>query len=145
MPDRLDVVVTRVFDAPRKLVFAAWTTPEHLIRWFRPTGLTLTIEHMDFRVGGTYRFRYEGLGMDHPFDGVYREIVAPERLVFTANFPDLRGDQIVTTVTFADDGAKTKLEMRQQFPASMAGDPRVIGAPHGWAQTVDNLAAYLKT
>ena len=84
-----ELVVTRVIDAPRRLVFKAWTQPEHIARWWGPQGFTTIHCDMDIRVGGTYRFGMRSpQGTEHWKRGVYREIVEPERIVFTFAWED---------------------------------------------------------
>jgi uncharacterized protein YndB with AHSA1/START domain len=79
-----EVVITRVFDAPRGLVFKAWTDPKHMAQWWGPRGFTNPICELDARVGGAWRIVMRSpAGIEYPCGGVYREIVEPERLVFT--------------------------------------------------------------
>src|SRR5882672_3364987 len=110
------LILSRVFDAPRELIFRAWAEPAHLARWWGPHGFTLPVCTQDFRVGGAYRFCMRAPdGSDHWVWGVYREIVAPERLVFTWEREDeepLRARLCTTvTVTFATQGRKTQLTL----------------------------------
>jgi uncharacterized protein YndB with AHSA1/START domain len=101
-----EVVITRVFDAPRGLVFKAWTDPEHMARWWGPTGFTNTICELDARVGGAWRIVMRSpAGIEYPCGGVYREIVERERLVFTNIATDNEGNPVLdglTTVIFAE-------------------------------------------
>jgi len=125
-----ELVITRVIDAPRRLVFKAWTQPEHIARWWGPQGFATIHCEMDVRVGGTYRFGMRSpQGTDHWKRGVYREIVEPERIVFTFAWEDAdgnRGHQLLTTVTFAEQGTKTRLTLRQATFETSEGrdDPR---------------------
>ena len=104
------VVITRVFDAPRSLVFKAWTDPEHLMRWWGPHGFTISSCKMDLRAGGAWRICMRGPdGHEDRQQGVFREIVEPERLVFTYAFENEAGKpghQTIVTVTFTDLGPK---------------------------------------
>ena len=106
------VVITRVFDAPRTLVFQAWTEPKDLARWWGPHGFTNPMCEVDVKPGGTIRIVMRGPdGTDYPMRGVFREILQPERLVFTAVAEDANGHariEALTTVTFAEHGAGTK-------------------------------------
>src|ERR1700676_3113016 len=87
-----ELTITRVFDAPRELCFKAWTDPKHLANWWGPRGFTLPEHTMDFRLGGAYRFRMRPPeGRDVLWYGVYREIVPPERLVWTCSIDDADG------------------------------------------------------
>ena len=132
-----EMILTRVFDAPRELMWTLWTEPEHIRKWWGPKGFTLPGCEMDFRTGGAYRFVMRGPdGLDNPFHGVYREIVRNERIVFTAILDNLPGHELVTTVTFADEGGKTKLIVRQTTPPGVPG----LGQNQGWSETLERLA-----
>src|ERR1700674_3392033 len=140
-----EIVTSRVFDAPRALVFKAWLDPEHITRWWGPNGFTTTIHQMDVRPGGAWRFVMHGPdGVDYDNKIIYLEIVEPERLVY------LHGDegetgQFETTVTFEEQDGKTKLTMRALFPSAAERDHVVkeFGAIEGGEQTLDRLGAYL--
>jgi uncharacterized protein YndB with AHSA1/START domain len=138
------LVITRIFDAPRSLVFNAWTDPEHLVHWLGPQGFTGTIVKMDVRPGGAYRFHMRSPeGTDHWRRGVYREIVEPERLVFTSAWEDAEGKpghETLVTVTFADLGGKTKLTLRQAVFELVTSRDAHQG---GWNSSLDCLAEYL--
>ena len=136
-----ELVITRIFEAPRAVVFEAWTKPEHMVHWFGPNGFTLPVCEMDFRVGGKYRFCMRAShGNEHYSQGVYREIVPSERIVWTSTFEDTPGSEILTTVTFADHEGKTRLTVHQTF--SFESD-RTRGARQGWTETLEHLAAYV--
>ena len=106
----LELVISRVFEAPRSLVFKAWTQPEHLARWWGPKGFTLVACEMDVRPGGAWFRRMRSPeGAEYIKRGVYREIVAPERLVFTYVNEEADGSlgpETVVTVTFEEFGEK---------------------------------------
>jgi uncharacterized protein YndB with AHSA1/START domain len=136
----LELTITRIFDAPRALVFSAWTKPEHLMRWFAPNRFTVPSCEMDFRVGGKYRLCLRGLGRDHWVNGEYREIVPPERIVWTGTL-EHDGNEVLTTVTFAELGSKTRLTVHQTF--SIETDS-TRGAREGWTHTLEHLAEFLK-
>ena len=112
------LVLRRVFDAPRELVFEAWTRPEHLEQWWGPQGFTTVWHEMEVRPGGTYRFCMRSPdGTDYVKRGNYREIVPPERLVFTFAWEDsggAPGHELLVTLTFADHTGKTELTLRQE-------------------------------
>jgi uncharacterized protein YndB with AHSA1/START domain len=135
-------VTTRDFDAPRRLVFEAWTKSQHLIRWWGPRRFTLPTCEIDFHVGGAYRFVMRGPdGKDYSMKGIYREIVAPERIVFTAALDDEPPDrEIVTTVTFAEQEGKTRLTVKQTVPAS---ETKARGQKQGWTESLERLADHL--
>jgi uncharacterized protein YndB with AHSA1/START domain len=132
-----EVVITRVFDAPRSLVFKAWTEPEHMAKWFGPRGFTATVLQNDVRPGGLYHFHMRGPNYDDQWKGVYREVVVPERLVFT--WP--AGPESIVTVTFEDLAGKTKLTLRHGIFESVAARDN---HQRGWNGTLDCLADYLK-
>lgn len=139
------LVITRVFDAPRTLVFKAWIEPVHLAHWWGPRGFTSTILANDVRPGGAYRFHMRGPeGDDHWSQGVYREIVEPERLVMSWNWADANGQstspETLLTVTFEEYDGRTKLTLRQAvFESVTARDAHY----DGWTSSLDCLAAYL--
>lgn len=141
-----EVVISRVFDAPRALVFKAWTQPEHLVRWWGPHGAKVVHCEMDLRVGGGWHIQMTGAphgGVDRQ-RGVIREIVEPERLVFTYAFEDAngeRGHETIVTVTFADEGAKTRLNLHQAIFESVAVRDDHIW---GWGQALDDFADYVR-
>ncbi len=139
-----ELVITRVFDAPRTLVFKMWIEPEHMVRWWGPRGFTLPSWKMDFRPGGAFRLVMRGPDdTDRRLRGVYREIVEPERLTFTFAWEDEQGQlghETLVTITFAEDSAKTKLTLHQAVFDSVdqCGKHR-----EGWTQMLDRLALYL--
>jgi uncharacterized protein YndB with AHSA1/START domain len=134
-----DLVLTRTFAAPRRLVFEAWTKAEHVARWFTPRPLVTSACEIDFRPGGVFRVVMRmPSGLEHPFEGRFGEIVAPERLVFTGK---IHGEiDVETTVTFADEGERTTLSVRQTY--SRASDA-TRGAPEGWRATLDQLGEHV--
>ena len=145
-PAERELVITRVFDAPRPLVFKAWTQPEHLVRWWGPQGFTTPSCTMDVRPGGAFRLCMRSPeGTDHWLRGVYREIVEPERLVCTWAWEDAEGKpghETLLTVSFADHGGKTKLTLHQAVFESVTARDSHQG---GWTECLDRLAGYLAT
>lgn len=144
-----EIVVSRVFDAPRDLVFQVWSSHEHLAQWYGPNGFTITTHEMTFEPGGVWRFIMHGPdGRDYPNRVVFKEIVEPERLVY-AHDDDEEGVEAIsfnTTVTFDEAGAgKTKLTMRSVFSSKQEKDrvEALAGAVEGGFETVGRLAAYL--
>lgn len=136
--------VARVFDAPRDLVFKAWADPALLARWYGPRGYSATVDHMDFRVGGTFEMAFIGPdGVKLPFFGEYVEIVPGERIVFTSGFPGGPRDQVHTTVTFADEAGKTRLHVHQIFHVTPGMEGAAAGMQQGWDESVDRLGEFL--
>src|SRR5579862_3731997 len=107
------LVIERIFDAPRSLLFKAWTEPRRLAQWWGPKGFTNPVCEVDARPGGALRIVMRAPdGAEHPMTGVFREVIAPARLVFTNVAVDREGKPLLeglTTVTFAEQGGKTKL------------------------------------
>lgn len=144
--DERELVVTRLIDAPRDLVFRAWTDPVHVARWWGPQGFTTTFCDMDIRPGGAFRFCMRSPeGTDHWKRGVYQEIVAPERIVFTFAWEDLTGQpghELLTTITFAEHGTKTLLTLHQAVFETSEGCEDHRG---GWTSCLERFAEYLLT
>ncbi|MEA2988570.1 MAG: hypothetical protein QOG83_1281 [Alphaproteobacteria bacterium] len=156
-----DFVVTRVFDAPRDLVWKAFTDPERMKEWWGPKGFSVITSKMDLRPGGTYHY-----GMKAP-DGaaiwgkfIFREIVAPERMVFINSFSDEAGGQtrhpmaptwpleLLSTFTFEDVGGKTKVTIRWAPHNASEEERKTFDAGHdsmrqGWGGTMEQLQTYL--
>jgi uncharacterized protein YndB with AHSA1/START domain len=141
-----ELVVTRIIDAPRTLVFKAWIEPEHVARWWGPQGFTTTSCKMDIRPGGAYRVCMRSPdGVDHWKRGVYREIVPPERIVFTFAWEDSDGKpghELLTTVTFAEYGTKTKLTLHQAMFETVERRDDHRG---GWTSCLERFADYVTT
>src|SRR5689334_16075966 len=115
--DDQELVINRIFDAPRALVFRAWTSSEHLIHWFGPKDFTAPFCDVDFRVGGSYRICMRSPeGSDHWVFGEYLEIEEPERIVFSWKREDAAGkiwSSTIVKITFADRGDRTAFTLRQ--------------------------------
>ena|SRR5579883_2842323 len=142
-----EIVMTRVFDAPRALVFEAWTKPELLRRWlFGPPGWSMTVCEIDLRVGGNYRFVLAGPGGEEMgWRGVYREVVAPERIVATERFdqPWYPGEAL-GTIELTEKGGRTTLTQTLLYESREARDG-VLKTPmeHGVAAGYDRLEEIL--
>ena len=139
-----EVLLTRVFDAPRELVFKAWTDPEHVAQWYGPAGFSVVFLEMDVRPGGAWRKCMRSPeGIDYWRRGVFREVVEPERLVFTYVSDDplgISGHETLVTITFADRGAKTLMTFRQAEFESVAARDSHRG---GWTSCMERFAAYV--
>jgi len=141
--DRM-LILTRVFDAPRHLVFEAWTKKEHLDRWCAPRGFTIPSSEGDLRPGGAWKsLMIAPDGERYPVGGVYREIVPNERLVFTHAWEDDNGQpehETIVTVLFADLNGKTQVTLEQSNFKSVESRN---GHEGGWTQCLDKLGELL--
>ncbi len=145
-PSDCEIVLTRVFNAPRHLVFEAFSKPELLKRWFGPHGWSLSVCEVDFRVGGGFRFVMQGPdGSQMGMRGTYKEIAPPERSVHMESFDDFPGESQVTAVFVEKDG-RTTLTATALYPSKEVRDAVIqSGMEHGAAETYDRLAALLET
>lgn len=154
-----EITISRVFDAPRSLLFEVWTKAEHLDKWWGPEGFRNETQSMDFRVGGEWRYIMHGPdGMDFPNLMRFTEIVAPERIAYVLADVDADGEaadgiadggtSFEGVTTFVELGPKrTEVRMHSIFPSAEERD-RVIaefGAVEGGKQTLARLAAYLQS
>jgi len=141
-----EMVITRTFDAPARLVFKAWTTPELFKQWWVPksSGATLLSCEQDVRVGGGYRleFAHPQGGAPMAFFGRYLEVVPDARLVWTN---EESPDGAVTTVTFEDRAGKTLLVMRELYPSKEAMDIAIEGMDEAMPETFEQLDEFLLT
>ena len=135
-----ELVVTRTFNAPARIVFEAWTKPELVKRWWVPKSMDMSLLscEMDVRVGGKYRFVF-GHGASEPmaFHGKYLEVTPPSRLVWTNE--EGGEDGPVTTVTFEDKGDRTLLVMHELYPSKEALDAAGTGAADAMVETFEQL------
>ena len=139
-----EVVLTRVFDAPRALVFSTWTDPRHLAQWWGPRDFTNPVCELEVRVGGKILIHMRAPdGTVYPMTGTFREVVTPERLVFTAVAEDQDGHALLeglVTVTFEEQGGKTRLTVREKAVAlAPVASPMIARMETGWAQSLDRL------
>lgn len=146
-PSEREIVMSRVFDAPRSLVFGAWTKPELVKRWLTgPPGWTMVVCEIDLKVGGTYRFVMSHTdGRDMGWGGVYHEIVPPERFVNTERFDDswYPGESLITTVLVEQDG-RTTLTQTMLYESPEARDVAAgSGMESGVAASFDRLEELL--
>ena len=139
------LILTRDFDAPRELVFAAWTDREAVGKWFGPRGFTITTFEMDVRPGGVWRYMMHGPdGTDYPNRVVYVEVSPPERLVYDHGEFGGEWNPFRVTVTFDEVDGKTRLVSRMVMPTvAMADEARGFGAVELGQQTMERLAEYL--
>jgi len=143
-PASREVLITRVCDAPRELVFQAWINPQHMAQWWGPKGFTNPVCEMDARPGGGLRIVMRAPdGVEHPMTGTFREIVKSERLVFTALARDQEGNPLLEalTVTFAEHDGKTKLTVQASAVGIAPIAPRMLeGMEAGWTQSLEKLS-----
>ncbi len=144
-----EIILSRVFDAPRELIWEVWTDPKHVVHWWGPNGFTTTIHEMDVRPGGVWRHTMRGPdGTEYPNKSVFVEVVKPERIVEShgGGTKGLKGVQFQATWTFEEQpGGKTKVTLHSVFPTAEERD-RVIreyGAVEGGKQTLARLGEYL--
>jgi uncharacterized protein YndB with AHSA1/START domain len=143
-----EIVITRVFDAPRTLVFKAWTDPKQLAQWWGPRGFTNPRCEIDVRPGGLIRIDMRAPnGTVYPMAGVYLEIVEPERLTYTSGALDEKGSQLfefLHTVTFAEKSGKTTLTIKSRVVKTTAAAAKYIGGfEAGMTQSLERLADQL--
>lgn len=143
-----EIVITRTVDAPRELVWDAMTDPSHVVHWWGPRGFTTTMEKMDVRPGGVWKHVMHGPdGTDYPNSSVFREVVKPERIVYShgggkAGGP---GAHFMATWTFEALGDKTRVTIHMVFDTAADRDMvvREYGAVEGGKQTLERLGEYL--
>jgi uncharacterized protein YndB with AHSA1/START domain len=147
LPSDREIVLTRTFNAPRTLVWQAWTQPEHVSKWWGVQGLEITSCTIHLHVGGGYRYVLRGPdGAEYAFTGVYREVVPPERLVYTDSFEGMPDKAAVVTVTFAEQDGKTTLTSRSLYQSASDRDAHIqSGMEAGMRESMDQLAAHLQS
>jgi uncharacterized protein YndB with AHSA1/START domain len=148
-PSDREIVLTRTFDAPRRLVFAAMTTPEHVRHWYGCGIMTLTVCEIDLRVGGAYRFTMRAPdGVHHTLQGTYREITPPDRIVFTEGYvtEGFQSEEALVTSVFTERDGKTTLTVTVLHASRENRDGHLnAGMEAGAGEAYDRLAAHLAT
>ncbi len=147
-----EVVIERQFNAPRQLLFQVFTQPEHLKRWWAPKPYTLPVCTIDLRPGGIWHYCMRSPeGQEQYARSVYQEIVPPEKLIYTTTFADEYANptpgmpEHLTTVTFIEEGGKTRVTARAQFSSAEALKIAVdIGMPQGMSITWNDLVEYVQ-
>ena len=147
LPSDREIVSTRVFDALRELVWKAYTDPAAIPRWWGPRRHTTTVDKMDVRPGGAWRYvSRDADGNEYGFHGEYREVVPPERLVATFEFEPMPGHVSVETLTLVEHEGKTTLTNRSVFDSvEDRGGMLQSGMEAGLRETYDRLAEYIET
>jgi len=114
--EKREIVMKRVFDAPRELVFQVTTDPKLVPQWWGPRNLTTVVDRMDVRPGGAWRHvQHDESGNEYAFNGIYREVVPPERLVFTFEYEGMPGHELLETILFEEHGGKTTVTTIDHF------------------------------
>jgi uncharacterized protein YndB with AHSA1/START domain len=142
---RQEVIITRVFDAPRKLVFKAYTDRDLIPQWWGPKRFATTIDKLDVKPGGIWRFvQRDAAGDEYAFHGVYHEIISPERIVDTFEFEGMPGHVSLETLTLEEIGGKTKVTGKSVFQSVEDRDEMLKeGMEEGVFETMDRLAELL--
>lgn len=144
-----ELVLLRVFNAPRELVWRAWTEPQHIVKWWGPRGFTTTSEVMDVRPGGEWRHVMHGPdGTDYPNHTIFKEVLKPERIVFTNTGGKTKQDvEFESTWRFEDLGRKTRVTVRMVFATALECErvSKEYGAVEGGHQTLARLSEFLPT
>jgi uncharacterized protein YndB with AHSA1/START domain len=146
-PSDRTIILTRIFDVPRKFVFKVYTDPNLIPQWWGPASLATTVDKMDVRTGGVWKFvQYGPEGNRYVFNGVYREIIRPERIVNTFEFGGMPGRVLVEIKTFEElPGGKTKLSVSSVFETVGDRDDMLeSGMEHGSIESMERFAALLK-
>jgi len=146
-PTDREIVFTRIFDAPRRLVFESYIDPKLIPRWWGPKGLTTTVDSMQVRPGGAWRFVQRGAdGNECAFSGIYRGIVAPDWLAYTFELELMPGHVMLETVTFEELEGKTKVVTMARFDSVKDRDIMLnSGMEKGAAESWDRFAEILQT
>lgn len=145
-----ELVLTRVFNAPRALVFAAWTQVEHLRHWWGPEGFTNPVCELEARVGGSLRIVMRAPnGAEYPMTGTVVELAEPEIFAFDFSVPNELGESIFegrNTITFADEVGKTRVTVEAKITRTTPDAGQYLaGMEIGWNQSLDRLAAFVQT
>jgi uncharacterized protein YndB with AHSA1/START domain len=144
-PGKQEITVTRVFDAPRELVFKVYTDPDAMPHWLGPSRLTMLIDRMEVRPGGTWRYVHRDVdGSEYGFRGVYHDVIEPEKVVGTFEFDGMPGHVSLETATFEDEGGKTRLTLHAVYQSVEDRDGMVqSGMEGGMTESLDRLEAIL--
>jgi uncharacterized protein YndB with AHSA1/START domain len=144
-PTDREIVTERVFDAPRERVFATYTDPALIPQWWGPRRMTTTVDQMDLRPGGSWRFvMREPDGREIGFKGIYREVTPPERIVQTFEWEGVPGHVIIETVTFEELGDRTKVTTTSLFHTTEERDGMIAsGMEGGLTESHERLAELL--
>jgi uncharacterized protein YndB with AHSA1/START domain len=148
-PVRQEVNITRIFNAPKELVFKMWTDPELVEKWWGPRGFTNPVCQLDVREGGNIRILMQGPdGTQYPMGGFFNKLIEPDRIVFTSIKEDQNGNaelEVLNTVTFSEENGKTTMTLKALVVKStIEACDSVSGMNVGWNQSIDRFADLLK-
>lgn len=145
-PGKQEIIMTCVFDAPRELVFKTCTDPKLIPRWWGPSIYETTVDKMDVRLGGIWRFVQRGPdGKGFAFRGVYHSVTPPEGLVYTFEFEGMPGHVLLETVAYEEQDGKTKMTVRDVFQTVEDRDGMLkSGMEEGAAETMNRFAELLE-
>lgn len=142
LPSDREIIITRSFNAPRHLVFQAWTKPEHVRRWYGLQFLNMIVCEIDLRPNGRWRYVLQAPdGNEYAFSGEYRAIVPPERLVYTEGFEAMPGHESLITLTLEEQDGKTLYTSHSLYQSVEDRDGHIqSGMEAGMRETLDRLA-----
>ena len=146
---RPELQTTRLIDAPKELVYAAWTDPEHFVKWYVPPGFSVVLCEMDVREGGMFRIHWtDKSGQVFPNRGLYTELSPPDSIVFTDAFDDDRPDnvEVEVRITLRTENGKTRMDTLSRFASAEQFEKlKAMGMEQGWSLFMDQLADYAKS
>lgn len=140
------LTIKRTFNVPRKLVWEAWTNPEHIVQWWAPKGMQIKVNEHDFKVGGRWKYTMPMPdGSEFISDGVYSEIVEPERIVTSANFKPMT-EGVILHVLFEENGDKTDFTFSVIHPTEeYCKQQEKMGFYNGWGAAFGRLENFVTT
>lgn len=141
MAEKKEMLLTRIFNAPREMVFNAWVDEKQMAQWWGPRGFTNPVCKLDVKPGGAILIRMEGMGHANDMHGTFNEIVAPEKIVFTTRAFDT---EILNTLIFEDMDGKTRLTIHAEviyYPPAL--EEAIDGMNEGWKQSMDKLDEFI--
>jgi uncharacterized protein YndB with AHSA1/START domain len=144
-PGKQDILITREFDAPRELVFKTYTDPKLISQWWGPREVTTIVDKLEAKKGGMWRFVHQAQDGEYAFNGVFHDVVSPERIVQTFEFEPMPGHVLLETITFEDQGDKTRLISQSVFQSVEDRDGMLqSGMESGAAESNDRLDELLE-
>ena len=140
------LTIKKTFNVPRKTVWEAWTSPDHIVQWWAPKGMKITVVHHEFRIGGSWKYTMTMTdGSEFISEGVYSEIIVPERIVTSANFKPMT-EGVIIRVLFEEKGNKTDFTFSVIHPTEeYCRQQEKMGFYNGWGSAFDRLETFLKS